>query len=252
MTENSTSTPAAVPTPTPETKPKRTRSIFNRKHLKEIANSRAVAKAALDPAHAAVLTVVEMDATLPPKMVALADATETAIGKLSGNRTGKTDLTAQELLARDALIAVIAPIQTAAKRVFSGNHETLRNAYYIGEDLHDATLQEVQVAAVAIRDRLVIVPPASAPVDVLPGIKAPQIAALSNAITTYASGVTAPVEQQVDNFGALNEIEANIVTLAGQRRQVQLAAEQGFPWRTPGVAAIRQAFLLPGDRPLPT
>jgi len=27
------------------------------------------------------------------------------------------------------------------------------------------------------------------------------------------------------------------------------AAEQAWPWRTPGVATIRKAFLLPVDRP---
>jgi hypothetical protein len=28
----------------------------------------------------------------------------------------------------------------------------------------------------------------------------------------------------------------------------QLAAEQAFPWRNPGVASIRKSFLLPTDR----
>ncbi len=56
-----------TPTPTPDTRPKakRQRSTINRKHLNEIANSRAVAKAAADPANAAALAVVEFDATLP-------------------------------------------------------------------------------------------------------------------------------------------------------------------------------------------
>jgi hypothetical protein len=81
------------------------------------------------------------------------------------------------------------------------------------------------------------------PLDVLPGIKAAQITALTNAITTYASGVTAPDAQQNQNAGALNAIVANIGTLAGLRHQA-------LPWRTPGVAATRQAFLLPADRPM--
>jgi len=53
------------------------------------------------------------------------------------------------------------------------------------------------------------------------------------------------------NSGEFQTIEANIATLAGLRHQVQLAAEQAFPWRAAGVVATRQAFLLPGDRPLP-
>jgi hypothetical protein len=33
-------------------------------------------------------------------------------------------------------------------------------------------------------------------------------------------------------------------------RNVQLAADQAWPRRTPGIAAIRKDFLLPGDRPM--
>ena len=236
-----------TPTPTPAPKTKHQRSTINRKHLNEIANSRAMAKAAADPANAAALAVVEFDTTLPGQITTLADATETAIGKLTGTRAVKTEMTAQETTARDALIAVIAPIQTAARRKFTGDQEQLRHAYFIGEGLPEDTLGEVQTAAIAIRDRLVGTPPQ----DVLPGIKAAQITALSSAITTYATDVTAPGGQQNENAGALEAIVANIGKLAGLRHQVQLAAEQAFPWRNSGVASIRQSFLLPTDRPMP-
>ena len=63
--------------------------------------------------------------------------------------------------------------------------------------------------------------------------------------------MTAPVDQQNQNEGALETIVAGIGTLAGLRHQVQLAAEQAFPYRNPGVASIRKSFLLPPDRPLP-
>jgi hypothetical protein len=235
-----------TPTPTPAPKAKRQRSTINRKHLNEIANSRAVAKAAADPANAAALAGVEFDATLPGQITALADATETAIGKLTGTRAAKTEMTAQETAARDALIAVIVPIQTAARRKFTGDQEPMRHAFFIGEGLPDDTLGEVQTAAVAIRDRLVGTPPQ----DVLPGIKDAQIAALSNAVTQYAANITAPGDQQNENAAALATIVANIGTLAGLRHQVQLAAEQAWPWRTPGVASIRKSFQLPTDRPM--
>jgi hypothetical protein len=243
--------PIPTPTPTPAPKAKRQRSTINRAHLDELKNSRAVAAAATDPANAAALATVEFDATLPGQITTLAGQTETAIGKLTGTRAQKTDLTAQEIAARDALIAVIAPIQTAARRKFTDPHDPMRHAYFIGENLAHETLAEVQTAAIAIRDRLVPASPAVSPLDVLPGIKAAQITALSNAITQYASGVTAPDDQQNDNAAALQMIVANVGKLAGLRHQVQLAAEQANPWRTPGVAATRQSFLLPTDRPLP-
>jgi len=238
--------PTPTPTPAPAPKAKRQRSTINRKHLNEIANSRAMAKAAADPANAAALAAVEFDTTLPGQITTLADATETAIGKLTGTRAVKTEMTAQETTARDALIAVIAPIQTAARRKFTGDQEQMRHAYFIGEGLPEDTLGEVQTAAIAIRDRLVGTPPQ----DVLPGVKAAQITALSSAITTYATDVTAPGGQQNENAGALEAIVANIGKLAGLRHQVQLAAEQAFPWRNSGVASIRKSFQLPTDRPM--
>src|ERR1035438_8334569 len=127
-----------TPTPTPAPKTKRTRSSINRGHLDEIKNSRAVAKAAIDPANTTALAAVEFDATLPAQITTLADATETSIGKLTGTRARKTEMTAQETTVRDALFAVIAPIQTAAKRKFTGDSGKLRQAYFIGENLaHD-------------------------------------------------------------------------------------------------------------------
>lgn len=243
--------PTPTPTPTPAPKAKRQRGTINRAHLDEIKNARAVAKAALDSANAAAFADMDFNATLPGQINLLADSTETAIGKLTGTRVQKHELTAEEAVAREALLAALAPIQTAAKRFFTGDQETLRHAYFIGENLRHDTLLEVQTASIAVRDRLVAVPPALSPVDTLPGIKAPQLAALNTAITTYASGVTAPVEQDKQNAGALNAIVANIAALAGLRHQVQLTVEQALPWRTPGVAATRQAFLLPADRPMP-
>jgi hypothetical protein len=208
-------------------------------------------KAATDPANTAPLAAVELDTTLPGQINSLADNIEKSIGKLTGTRAVKNEMTAQEITARDALMAVIAPIQTAAKRKFTGDTEKLRQAYFIGENLAHDNLHEVQTAAIAIRDRLVAGAPATAPQDVLPGIGAAQITALTNAVTTYAAGINAPTNQHNENTGALNAIIANIGTLAGLRHQVQLAAEQAFPYRTAGVATIRKSFLLPPDRPLP-
>lgn len=34
------------------------------------------------------------------------------------------------------------------------------------------------------------------------------------------------------------------------RREVQLAADQAWPWRTAGMAALRKALLLPPNQPL--
>ena len=87
--------------------------------------------------------------------------------------------------------------------------------------------------------------------DTLPGVKADkEIKALADAIVAYSGKDEAQREQQDQASGTLEETEASIDTLAGLRRQIQLAADQAWPWRTAKTATIRKAFLLPTDRPL--
>ncbi|MBI4323833.1 MAG: hypothetical protein HY674_01060 [Chloroflexi bacterium] len=85
----------------------------------------------------------------------------------------------------------------------------------------------------------------------LPGIKSDkQINDWGAAIATYGGKDQAQGEKRKEAASAREEIEAKIEQLAGLRRQIQLAADQAWPWRTNGVATIRKAFLLPTDRPL--
>src|SRR5690349_15655924 len=129
-----------TPTPAPALKARRTRQTINQKHLDEIANSRKVAAAATASADA--LAAVDFDSTLPTQITALADDTEQKIGALSGTRAVKLTMTAQEKSARDALIGVIAPIQTAARRKYTGDQKEMLHAYFIGDDLHNDNLEE--------------------------------------------------------------------------------------------------------------
>lgn len=244
-----TNTPTPSPTPAPKTK--RARGEVNREYLDELANARAVATAAADPARIAGLTAVEFDATLPGQINALAAITEGLIGKVTGLRAGKKAITAQESAARDALIAVIAPIQTAAKRKFAGGDQRLRDAYYIGNGLPNETLEEVLNAARSIHARLIPGANNAPPQDVLPGVQpGVQIKDLADAIALYGGKNQAQSDQQQAAAGMLETIAAQISILAGFRHSVQLAADQAWPWRNEGVTTLRKAFLLPVDRPL--
>lgn len=243
--------PDSTPAPAPAPQPKRTRSLVNRAHLDELASARKVAAATIDPDHVAALTAVELDPALATQILALAGQTDTAIGLLTGARAGGKEMTTQEKNARTGLIAVLAPIQTAAKRKFSGDQADRRDAYYIGASLASETLDEVLTAARTIRGRLVPGPNNAPPTDVLPGIKAdPQIKDLTDAIALYDTKNTAQGGQQSEAGGTLEAINAQIDQIADLRRQIQLAADQAWPWRTPGVATLRKAFLLPADRPM--
>ena len=245
-------TPPTPSTPTPTApKPNRERGIANRDHLDEIATSRKVAAAATDPAHTRPLVAVELDTTLPTQINTLADIIEADIGKLTGERAGKAAMTEQEKAARDALMAVLQPIQTAAKRKFAGETQTLREAYYISAGLSGGTLDEVLTASRIVLARLSPGDGNAPPQDVLPGITAAgRIKELADAITAYGGKDQAQGEKQTEAGKLLEAIKANVPKLAKLRRQVQLAADQAWPWRTPGVATIRKAFLLSPDRPM--
>jgi hypothetical protein len=238
-------------TPTPAPEPTHTRSDINRNHLNELANSKAVADAAVDPDYAPALAEVELDPILPNLIQTRAADIQAKIAKLKGARTEKKEMTEQEKLARKALVAVIAPIQTAAKRKFAPSEKAMREAYYIGSPLERAMLEQVLIAANNILSRLVPGENAAPPLDVLPGIKANgAIKNLSDAIALYDTKNKGQGDKQSESAGTLEDIAQSISVLAGLRRQIQLAADQAFPWRKGGVNTIRKAFLLPTDRPL--
>ena len=248
-----TSTPPVNPPPAPAPKPKQGRSAINKEYLAAVADARKVADAASDPAHTDGLTDVDFDDTIADQTHALADQIETALGVLTGTRAGKKEMTAQEKAARDALIAVLAPIQTAAKRKFTGETSHLREAYFIGgnNNLANAPLDEVITDARAILARLVPGPAAAPPTDLLPGIKPlGKIKDLSDAIAAYDTKNKAQGAEQAAAGTSLETIAAQIATLNALRRDIQLAADQAWPWRTPGVKTTRKAFLLPEDRPM--
>ncbi len=247
---NETTPPTPPATPTPP-KPNRERGIANRDYLDEVANSRKVAATTTDPAHTGPLVTVEFDTTLPTQINTLANLIEADLGKLAGERAGKETMTEQEKTARDNLMAVLQPIQTAAKRKFAGETQKLREAYYIATGLSGGTLDEVLTASRSVVARLSPGDGNAPPQDMLPGITAAgRIKELADAITTYGGKDKAQAEKQTEAGKLLEAIKANVPKLAKLRRQVQLAADQAWPWRTPGVATIRKAFLLSPDRPM--
>lgn len=244
--------PTPDPTPTPA-KATRARSALNKEYLKEVTAARAVAAAALDPDHTTALADVDFDDELPGQANTLADTIEAALGTLTGTRAGKTEMTDQEKAARESLLAAIAPIQTAAKRKYKGTSIGQRRAYFIGgpKQLINSTLQEVLTDARAILTRLSPGAGSTPPVDTLPGIKPlGRIKDLSDTIGAYDAKNTAQGDRQEDAEEELEAIGTQVAALAALRRDIQLAADQAWPWRTAGVKTIRKAFLLPEDRPM--
>ncbi len=236
-----TTTPAAAP---------RLRGTHNREFLNALKDARKVAKSATDSRYSPGLLDVEMDTTLPTQITTLAASITSDLGRMQNARTGGKNMTNQEKFARAALIEVLAPIQTAAKRKFHDENVTLRENYGINKALGSQGLPEVTLVCEGVLARLSPGANNAPPLDVLAGIKADTIAALALAIATYGAKDTEQGNQQNTAAGLLEKVKANIALLAGLRRQIQLAADQAWPWRKKGITTIRKAFLLPADRPL--
>lgn len=242
---------APTPTPAPAPKAKAPRGDTNQQILDELANAKKVAAAAVDPANTTRLADVDLDVTLPPKMTALVEKITSDLAKLKTTRVAKKSATKQEEAARNSLLAVLQPIQIAAKRKFNGDGAAQRDAYYIGNGLGAQSLDDVLIAARNVLARLTPGPNNAPPQDVLPGIKATgAIKDLADKIAEYAGEDTEQGEQKKKSGGTLEAIWADVTTLAGYRREVQLAADQAWPWRNPGVATIRKSFLIPANQPL--
>lgn len=236
--------------PGPE-KPGRTRGTANRAHLNEITDSKKTVRSARDPRYAPGLAEAEMDPTLPVQIDALAKQTTRDIGTLRTLRTGGKKLTQAEAGGKDAILAALAPIQTAAKRKYDGDEATQRENYYIGEALATEAFDLVLLAGASVRDRLSPGDAGEPPQDTLPGIRPDkQIKLLADAVAQFDGSDAAQTGQQNDASALLEKIALAITALARLRRQIQLAADQAWPWRTQAVKAIRKAFLLPPDRPL--
>jgi len=168
---------------------------------------------------------VEFDATLPGTITTLADATETAIGKLTGTRARENRNDAQETAAADALIAVIAPFKPPPGANSPAIQEQMRHAYFIGEGLADDTLGKFQTAAIAIRTA-----GGHAAAGRFARHQRPRKSRrCPMPFTQYATNITAPGDQKNENAAALETIIANIGKLAGLRASSATGRRTGIP-----------------------
>lgn len=241
-----------MPDPIPPLPPKpRKRGAVNRETLAALATATRVAKSARNTKYAPGLDEVEMDPALPAQADTLVRRISIALGLIKGARAGRRVMSKQERDARDAVLAALGPIQSAARRKYTGADADTRGVYAIGEDLSNAGLDAVLTAARAVLDRLAPGPKNAPPADTLPGIKADgAIKTLNDAVTLYTGKDEAQGEQQTTAEEGLEDVEAALLDLAALRRQIQLAADQRWPWHAEKVGSIRKAFALPRDRPL--
>ena len=246
-------TPTPNPTPAPPpVKPKGKRGKINQAHLQAVEDAKAIAAAAVDPAHADGLAEVKLDDTLPAQVAAAAQALEKEIADHLATVGGKEGVTKEEQQAHDDLLTLIDPIQTALTRIPAGADSAIRLIYGIGlkPALINQKLEAVIVIAKGIHQRLIPGENAAPPREVLPGIEATgKIKQLGDAIAAYAAKNQTQGDLKSKAGREVETLLTDVATLSAQAREIQKAAEQAWPYRAKNVKTIRKAFLLPPDRP---
>ncbi len=233
-----------------EKKPRKSPGPFNQAKLDEVERTRDIIAAYRKPEFKQILIdkrdVLEADVNTLETTVNLAE------NKITGGHAAtvaKEQLTAEEGIAKAALLAGIATTQRGALRTFRSDQRARLEDYFIGEDL-DTNLPRLKTIAIAILAKLQPGPNNTPPPDVLRGVKAPDIQALADALGVLTAKDNEQGAAQViarEERRTADELLADIV--AG-RLDIQLAADQEWPWKTREHDLIRAQFKLPLTRPM--
>jgi len=169
----------------------------------------------------------------------------------------KENLTAEERMAKKALIKSITEIQSAAKQKYARSFPLVLQDYCIGKDL-DASRAALEQYSRAILQKLSAqtqpgfatnssVAPSIA--DTLPGITGEKIAALDALRSRWMEIQSRQANSQALATGLRAQRDALVATITDLRIQIQFAAEAEWPASEPASAEKRRAFLLQPNRP---
>lgn len=162
------------------------------------------------------------------------------LGNTTGDSADKENSTLDEDTAKQALLGQIAKVQKRAKRKY-GTNDPARGKYFIGDRI-DANRPMLEGAAKAIEQTLAT--------DTLPGHKAADTTALSDARKAYSASKPAQTGEQSKASSDLIQLEALVKDIANDRRNIQYAADTIWPASNKANAAIRREFGLPPNRSL--
>ncbi len=230
-----------TPTPTPEPqKSKRARSSVNQHLVAELDLAERLIAVAQKTDYADKLADEEIDATFLTALSGKITQADPLLGGVTGVTADKENSTLDEEDAKQALLGQIAKVQKRAKRKYK-TADPARGKYFINQRI-DANRAMLEGAAKAIEQTL--------GTDTLPGHKAADTTALSDARKAYTASKPAQAGEQSKAASDRIQLEALVKDIAEGRRQVQYAADTIWPAGNKANAAIRREFGLPPNRSL--
>ncbi len=164
-------------------------------------------------------------------------------------RAGKRSRGQEEKTAFTELLISLDPILAGAKRTFpEGAGE--RALFGVGENIANYTIARLYQLAVDTAKNLT--PEGATPAAYsLKGVKPEEIASITNLSEKYKDADFAQASALLDAAELLDLLNEHMdKTLNPHRRELQLAAEQAWPYRIATNRTKRMAFGLPPSRPM--
>lgn len=242
------STEAATTTPEGEVSPKAPR-------VKNLVNVRLVASLDQAERYATVAQRPEVVTALAKRQLAARFTTDLLadIGRCRGflatfvqSTTDRQVQTEAEKTQRTHLVLLLQGVQSGAKRLWArkaGERDKLKG-YYVGTTLKTLSFAELSVAAETILRQ--------AKLDTLPGVTPADLTALETTLQSWKAVNEA--QAQAQNGATTAHAAADLLAkgILNQRIELQLVADQAFPYNDSAHTAIRKEFGLPKNGPFST
>ena len=255
MEKQTTADPTPTPEPAPAAKPRKL-GVVNKKQQKSLAVAEQVSTAAAKDEYAATLETGHEIA--PDFIIQLAADCATArggLGQVVEHAVAKNVATGGKSGSKQTLMRSIRQIQAAAKQKYAVTQPVILKDYYVGQKI-DANQNTLELVGTAILGKISppetskVVARDSAPTaDVLPGVTAGKIAALSAALDDFTSAWNAQTSAQSDKEKGHIAVAALVNSIDNRRRIVQFAVDGEWPFDDAANAPIRREFGLSASRP---
>lgn len=239
-----------TPAPAPAKKKRAAKQPIARQTEADIRLAEACALAAADPENAGPLATRDWTADKQSALNNAVARSNQLAGQIIGARGKKRGITAEEETAREKLLAALDPIIAGAKRTYPGDDNPNRRLFGIGLNLSTASTTLLYRLTGSIHSLLL---PKGTPPKAdhkLAGVLSTEIEALAILTKDYKDADFAQATAQLDAGDLLTQLTLHLrETLNPLRRELQLAADQQWPWRNPANAPKRKAFGIPIDQP---
>ena len=233
-------TPPPTPPPPPG-KPKQTRGPINQAWLDEIALADELRGLAAKTVRAPLFTDEGVTAEVLTGLKLLLKDARKLVTTATGSTANKSGVTQTEDGKKQALLTALTAIQKRAKDKYPKSGDPGRARYFINQPIGN-NRAKLDSAAEAILE--------NAPADALPGLKAAETTALSDALANFRGVQEDQREEQGTATTARNQLKTKVADIAEVRRKIQRAADRLWPADNPENAGLRGEFQIPPDKAL--